>query len=143
PVPVCHLQDDSGEHARLKLRFGHVSLGLGGVHFELPTWTLLTNPRRNRAVYKPSLLVMPTCPSRTAPQEIMILDCHALGLNLFSTRLEGASNTMYGTYVGLYSTLSKLYWSDVILNCVMMLLGDSLFKTLALAMLSASMFFSR
>lgn len=32
------------------------------------------------------------------PHEIMILDCHVLGLNLFNNRFEGASNTMYGTY---------------------------------------------
>jgi hypothetical protein len=32
------------------------------------------------------------------PQEIMILDCQILGLNLLSNKFDGASNTMYGIW---------------------------------------------
>jgi hypothetical protein len=63
----------------------------------LSIW-ILTTPSKNRVAYKPPLFLTAALHIRTAPQVIIILDCHLDGENLFSKRFEGASNTMYGIY---------------------------------------------
>jgi hypothetical protein len=57
-----------------------------------------TTPSKNRVVNKPPLFFTAALHIRTAPQVIMILDCHFEGENLFNKRFEGASSTMYGTW---------------------------------------------
>jgi hypothetical protein len=42
----------------------------------------------------PSLFFTGTWQSKAMPHMIMILDCQVLGLNLFRSKFEGASNTM-------------------------------------------------
>ena len=52
------------------------------------------NPRRALTAYMPPLFDTGTWQSKAIPHEIMIRDCHVLGENRLSTRLDGASNTM-------------------------------------------------
>jgi hypothetical protein len=57
-----------------------------------------TRPSKNRVVYNPPLFFTAALHMRAIPQLIIILDCHFEGENLLSSRFEGASNTIYGTW---------------------------------------------
>lgn len=52
----------------------------------------------NRTAYKPALLLTAAPHIEMIPQLTMIRDCHFDGVNLLMSKLDGASNTIYGIF---------------------------------------------